>query len=186
MQHCDLNDEELIMLLKGGDHKAFTAIYNRYWEKLFALAAYKLDDLDDSREVVQNIFVALWEKRMQLTITGSLNIYLAVSVKYGVIKSLAKQHNQQKYIDSLITKSLVDDSTQEWMEFSELKEQLEKLVTELPEKCRLVFRLSKEEGFSQKQIAEKLDISEKTVEAHMGKALKKIRSGLRGFLLTLL
>jgi len=185
-QYKNFTDIELVATLKTGDKTAFAEIYNRYWDKLFSIAGHKLDQLEDAEEVVQNIFISLWNRRATLNITSTLNSYLAVSVKYRVIKVLEKQYHQRKYADSLGKQQGLDDSTQEWLEFTELKAQLERLVRELPDKCQLVYRMSREDGFSQKEIAGKLDISEKTVEAHLGKALKTIRSGLNIFISTLL
>lgn len=182
-----LTDTELLSLLKDGDSAAFTEIYNRYWKKLFTVAGNKIKDLDDAEEIVQDIFVALWNRRERLQVTGTLGAYLAVSVKYKVIKALDKRYHQQQYADySRHTLSLLDDSTQEWLQFDELKSRLSELVASLPEKCRLVYQLSRDSGYSQKQIAEELNISEKTVEAHMGKALKALRTGLNNFLTILL
>lgn len=185
-RYRNFTDPELTALLENGDHVAFTEIYNRYWKKLFLVAAHKIKDLEEAEEIVQHIFVSLWNRRDSLKITSSLSAYLAVSVKYRVIKSLDKQYHQQKYTASLGMKGITDDSTQEWLDFLELKERLEKLVCALPEKCRLVYRMSRENGCSQKKIAEELEISEKTVEAHLGKALKTLRAGLNQFMMTLL
>jgi RNA polymerase sigma-70 factor (ECF subfamily) len=185
-RYRSFTDSELTGLLQDGDHTAFTEIYNRYWKKLFLVAAHKVKDLEEAEEIVQHIFVSLWNRRESLKITSSLSAYLSVSVKYRVIKALDKQYHQQKYTDSLGMKGISDDSTQEWLDFLELKDQLEKLVCALPEKCRLVYRMSKERGLSQKKIAEELEISEKTVEAHLGKAMKSLRAGLNQFMMTLL
>ncbi|MGE8242713.1 MAG: RNA polymerase sigma-70 factor [Sphingobacterium sp.] len=178
-------DAELTKLMIGGDHNAFTEIYTRYWKRLFHIASLRLNDTEEAEEVVQNIFVSLWDRREKLEITTSLNAYLAISVKYRVIKVLDKHYNQQKYVESLTT-SILDDSTQQWLEFLDLKEILEKTITELPEKCQLVFRMSRDLHLPQKEIAAQLDISEKTVEAHLGKAIKTLRNKLNRFLILLL
>jgi len=183
----NLPDAELLALLKDGDQAAFTEIYNRYWKKLFVVAANKINDLEEAEEIVQDIFVALWNRRISLDVTGKFSAYLAVSVKYRVIKALDKRFSQQQYANhSRQTLSLLDDSTQEWLQFEELKGRLGRLVADLPEKCRLVYQLSRDSGYSQKEIAQELGISEKTVEAHMGKALKTLRAGLNSFLAILL
>ena len=179
-------DADLILLLKENDEFAFTAIYMRYWKKLFTVASHKLGSLEEAEEVVQDIFTALWNRRATLVLTADLANYLAVSVKYRVIKTLDKRYNQQRYVASLTMCDQVDDSTQEKLAFDELKEELAKYVGQLPEKCRLIFQLSRNEGYSQKQIAQELNISEKTVEAHLAKAFKVLRSKLAGFLMTLL
>jgi len=178
-----LDDKALTVLLQNGDEHAFTEIYNRYWDKLFAIAANKLKDLDEAEEIVQDIFVSLWKRREELGAIDTLSPYLAVSVKYRVIKYLDKQNNRQRYANQQQTAILADDSTQQWLEFEELRSRLAMFVADLPEKCRLVYRLSRESGFPQKRIAEELGISEKTVEAHLGKALKTLRARLSSFLL---
>lgn len=179
-----LDDWELTDLLKSSNRYAFTEIYNRYWKRLFAIAANKINDLDEAEEIVQDIFVSLWNRRESLCITSTLGSYLAVSIKYRVIKTFEKHGHAQKY--SAYSKdviSIIDNSTEEWMEFEELKARLSEFVAELPQKCQLVFRLSRESGFSQKRIAAELDISEKTVEAHLTKALKTLRARLSQLLL---
>jgi len=185
MQGYDLRtDGELTDLLKSNDRGAFTEIYNRYWKRLFGIAANKIKDLDDAEEIVQDIFVSLWRRRDDLSGIISLGSYLAISVKYRVIKTLEKRNNAQKYANYYeYVMSVADNSTEEWMQFEELKSQLSQFVGELPEKCQLVYRMSRESGFPQKRIAEELGISEKTVEAHLGKALKILRTRLSQFLL---
>jgi RNA polymerase sigma-70 factor (family 1) len=179
-----LNDKELTTLLQQGDECAFTHLYNRYWSKLFAIAANKIKELDEAEEIVQDIFVSLWKRRNELGVIDTLSSYLAVSVKYRVIKVLDKRNSQQKYSDySQHSADIADDSTQQWLEFEELRSRLACFVADLPEKCRLVYQLSRESGLSQKKIAAELGISEKTVEAHLGKALKTLRTRLSQFLL---
>lgn len=180
-----LTDKELTALLKVGDHAAFTEIYQRYWKKLFYIAGKKLNNLDDAEEVVQNIFLSLWNRREIIIITTTLGAYLTVSVKYWIIKVLDKQYHQQKYTQS-IASNILDDSTQQWLDFLDLKEILDKYIAELPEKCQLVFKMSRNRNMSQKQIAEELNISEKTVEAHLGKAIKTLRTRFSQFFLMLL
>lgn len=182
----NLLDLDLMELLKRDDKEAFTEIYNRYWKKLLLVARNKLERLEDAEEIVQDIFVNLWNRRQEIHISTSLHSYLAVSVKYRVIKTLDKYFNKQNYINNLVASNFVDDSTQERLRFNELFGQLNHYVSDLPEKCRLVFRLSRDLGYSQKQIAEELQISEKTVEAHMGKAIKTLRAKLSHFIYTLL
>ncbi|ATP55673.1 RNA polymerase sigma-70 factor [Pedobacter ginsengisoli] len=184
--YSSFSDSQLLSLLREEDHLAFTEIYNRYWKRLFTIASHKLKALEDAEEVVQNIFVALWNRRTNLYVTSTLSAYLAVSVKYRVIKMLDKQYNQQKYVNSLDSQMLVDDSTADWLNFLELKKRLEKLVADLPDKCQIVYKMSRDKGMSQKQIATALNISEKTVEARLGRAMKTLRAGLSHFLISLL
>ncbi len=180
MNYQQYNDHELVALMKAGEDEAFTAIYNRYWKKLLVVAANKTGgDIAEAEEIVQDLFVALWNRRDRLELTSSLDNYLAVAVKYRVIKTLARRDHQRRYAaHRQHTQGILDNATQEWLEFEELRRRLEVMVAALPEKCRLVYHLSREQGYSQKRIAEEVGISEKTVEAHLGKALKTLRNGL--------
>ncbi|HVW95111.1 MAG TPA: RNA polymerase sigma-70 factor [Mucilaginibacter sp.] len=179
-----LDDKNLTALLQNGDDAAFTEIYNRYWDRLFSIAANKLRDFDEAEEIVQDIFVSLWKRRDKLSVIDTLSSYLAVSVKYRVIKALDKRYRKKEFSNhTQQSTSLVDYSTEQWLEFEELKGRLALLVADLPEKCRMVYQLSRDAGFSQKKIAAQLGISEKTVEAHLGKALKTLRTRLSQFLL---
>lgn len=176
------SDIQLLGLLRTGDRSAFSEIYSRYWKKLFTVAANKTGEAEEAEEIVQDIFISLWQRRESIEITTTLEAYLAVCVKYRVLKVLATRYRFQKYVDhsaGSITEN--NNSTLEWLEFTELKSTLEALVSNLPEKCRLVYRLSREHGLSQKQIASECEISEKTVEAHIGKALKVLRTQLGQF-----
>ena len=113
---------------------------------------------------------------------STLSSYLAVAVKYRVYKALARISKTMHYGDDQANEAaldVLDDSTQQWLEFNEVKKQLSMLVDSLPEKCRLVYQLS------QKQVAEELDISEKTVKNHMNRAYKTLKTGLRSFFVSL-
>jgi RNA polymerase sigma-70 factor (family 1) len=175
-----LSDETLIDLIGDGEEDAFTEIYNRYWKRMLTVAIHKTNgNVEEAEEIIQDIFVSLWKRRDELVLSSNLESYLAASVKYRVIKSLAKKDLRRRYeSENRDELSLLDNSTQDWLDFEEMRGRLEALVTALPEKCQLVYRMSREDGYSQKEIAQKLDISEKTVEAHLGKALKSLRKGL--------
>ncbi|QNK64867.1 RNA polymerase sigma-70 factor [Pedobacter sp. PAMC26386] len=172
-------DEELIILLKDNNEAAFTELYNRYWSKLYRVAYNQLKITEDAEEIVQDIFIDIWKRRESIQLISSLNNYFAVAVKYKVIKILAKQNHQHKYSkETLHVNSTHDNSTQELLEFDDLKEQLSKLVDQLPAKCQRVYKLSREEENSYKQIAEKMNISEKTIESHINKALKYLKTNI--------
>ena len=175
-------DKELFCLLRQGDEGAFTEIYNRYWEKLLFIAGIKLRDLAIAEELVQDIFFDLWQRRYQLEISGEPSHYLAVCMKHKVINAQAKRKralDYQAWSGKLPVQT--DNSTEHWLSFEELKNKLASLVAGLPEKCRITYQLSREAGLSQKQIARKLQVSEKAVEGNLSRALKALRSGLSHF-----
>jgi RNA polymerase sigma-70 factor (ECF subfamily) len=170
------SEKELLYLLQMGDESAFTTIYNHYWKKLFSIAANKLHDLTEAEELVQDIFLDMWKRKENLVITSSLPAYLGIAVKYKVIDRLARKAIELRYRKyAAYHLKPIDSSTEEALNLEDLQGRLVNLVAELPEKCRLVFELSRNRGLSQKQIAHQLGIAEKTVESHLGKALRTLR-----------
>lgn len=182
MQPDQYTDHELLLSLAKGHHTAFREIYLRYWDKLFYLAAKKLQDLPEAESIVQDVFVDLWQRRAQLDIRESLEGYLVVAVKYRVLNFLARQDRArlyEQYAEQQLAAAHL--STEEWLRFEDLKDWLDKMVNRLPEKCRIAYRL-REKGLSQKEIARQMQVSEKTVETHISRALKVLRTGIRQLL----
>jgi RNA polymerase sigma-70 factor (family 1) len=172
------SDRALLSLLKTGDEQAFTEIYNRYWEKLFYKAGKKLNDLPGAENIVQDIFLNIWQRRNKLEVKGDLNHYLAVALKYRIINYQNRHAKKTIYQTHLsIEDTTADRTTEEWLAYTELNRRMANLVANLPEKCQLAFRL-REEGLSQQQIADKMGISENTVDTHISRALKSLRNGL--------
>lgn len=172
-------DQELLRLLQQGDEDAFTGIYLRYWDKLTVVAMHRLGNLEEAREIVQEVFCNLWRRREELAITHSLNTYLAAAIKYEIFKRFAtKSRHRRLQQQALNHWQEAADDTLHYLNANELKSQLLHLVKALPEKCRIVFQLSRDKGYTQKQIASELGIAEKTVEAHLSAALRKLRIGL--------
>jgi RNA polymerase sigma-70 factor (family 1) len=173
-------DQELIALLAQDNMEAFTELYQRYWDKIFAVAMHRLGDVEETEEIVQEIFLSLWARRKSLQLTHGLHTYLSVAVKYKVIDHLARQHCRQLQINNLTNTPAVNpNTTAEWLDEKELRTQLEKTIGALPEKCRIVFLLSREDNKTYAEIAAQLNISKKTVEAHMSKALSTLRQSLK-------
>jgi RNA polymerase sigma-70 factor (family 1) len=175
------SDNQLLALLKDSEHDAFTELYNRYWKRLFAVAANQLDHPAEAEELVQDLFLDLWNRRQDLAITSTLSAYLSVSVNYKVINRMARRHREQAHLNSLAADT-IDHSLEEWLSFEELKERLERVLSELPEKCKLVFTLSRTEGLTRREISRELGIAEKTVESHLTRALRQLRSALSSLL----
>jgi RNA polymerase sigma-70 factor (family 1) len=175
-----LPDDELVLLLKGGSEPALTALYLRYWDKLLAVANNRLDDPEEAEECVQDVFFRLWQRREDLQLSHSLSTYLAVAVKYRVINALDKLYRLRNRMEGSYAElaSYQVFSAEDYLLEKELKQQIAASINKLPEKCRIVFKLSREQGLTHKQIAGHLGISEKTVEAHISKAMKDIRGNL--------
>ncbi|WP_205508867.1 RNA polymerase sigma factor [Longitalea arenae] len=180
--YCTYTDEALIELLRKNDHKAFAELYERYWDKLFFLAGKKLDDLYEAEHIVQDIFLDLWNRRTELDIHESLGGYLVVAVKYRIINAQAKRYKQSvRQKENAGSLPQHDNSTEHWLTLRELQDSLHHQLARLPEKCALAFSL-RDDGLSYKQIAAEMNISEKTVEMHISRAFKALRTSLGSFI----
>lgn len=177
-----LTDEELVVLITQDNVKAFQLLYNRYWKKMLAKAYTQLQSHTIAEEVVQDAFINFWKRRHKIELKYSFHTYIASVVKYEVMTQLAKKNKEHLYMDDLSLPVVEDHSTQHWLDFDEFKLQMDNFIHLLPDKCQLVFKLSREHGLSDKQISENLDISRKTVEAHISKALKTLRLSINNFL----
>jgi RNA polymerase sigma-70 factor (family 1) len=170
-----LDDEQLTHLLRGGNELAFTEIYNRYWDKLYYIAHKLLKDTDAAEEIVQEVFFILWKKRDTLNIK-SLPAYLASMARYSVYRALSKAKNAKKQDDIIVRLGLQSEEIN--IDDKMLLEIITELSNKLPEKCRLVFQYNKLQDRSLADVAEQLNISQKTAEGHLTKALKVIRTSL--------
>ncbi|MDD4191927.1 MAG: RNA polymerase sigma-70 factor [Mangrovibacterium sp.] len=186
-KYASYGDAELIRYLREKeDQAAYEELYHRYWKKLLVQALIKLKSEVEAEEVVQDVFLSLWERRTTIEITKTVHTYMASCVKYQILTRLARQRKHAAFEqESRLTVSDGANQTENWLDYETTRRQIEDTVQGLPEKCQLVFRLSREEGRSQKEIAEALGVSTKTVETHLGKALKVIRSSLQQFLFSL-
>lgn len=175
-------DGELIQFLQNNDEKAFTELYSRYWDKLFFLAGKKINDLYEAQHIVQDVFLDLWNRRSSLEIKGAVDGYLVVAVKYRIINLQAKRDKQAKREKLVMLQTPeAENPTEKWMDFEELLATLNDQLSRLPEKCGLAFNL-RQEGLSYREIADTMDISEKTVQMHITRALKALRGNLRSLL----
>jgi RNA polymerase sigma-70 factor (family 1) len=173
----NFSDSDLIDSLKTGNEDAITEIYRRYWRKLLAIAFNHTKDKVAAEEIVQEVLIKLWDKREQLQI-NSLPNYLATATKFSVLTAIHRQKRRSDIAASAYGKKLHDfDDEKIYARF--LQEYINGVVEKLPEKCKLVFKYSREEGRSISQISDEMNIAEKTAEAHLTKALKAIRVSLR-------
>lgn len=175
-----LSDDDLAGLLKKGNITAFEEIYNRYWSRLYSAAYKRLRSREVCQEIVQDLFTSFWLGRKEFQLRASLESYLYVAVRYKVFNHLEKELVRRNYRSTLPAPALLaDNSTEESIFLKDLNHQLEEELGQLPEKCRQVFELSRREQKSNREIALELNISEKTVENHITKALRILRTSLR-------
>jgi len=178
-----LPDEQIAQLLAKRDEAAFEQVFKTHYRNLHAYAFTILKDEDEAEETVQQVFYKLWERSDNLNFSGSIAAYLYRAVHNESLNSIKHQKVKANY-QLHVAYSMKNKSEQEqtkWTE-KELEGQFRKALNKLPEQCRTVFQLSRFENLKYKEIAEKLDISIKTVENHMGKALKLLRTKLVDFI----
>ena len=173
-------DQQILEHLAKNDVQAFDFLYNKYFSKLYGAVYKRLQNRELTEEVIQELFISLWERRGVLTISTTIETYLFSSVKYLVIAQYKKNNLFEKYSNSLNPE--VDDNnfTEQVIAFDELNAAYQNSLKLLPERCREIFLL-KRTGLSQREISEKMDISEKTVENQMTKALKVLREALSDY-----
>ena len=172
-------DQELLADIAIGDSRAFEILYRRYFSKLYGAAYKRLQDKELTEEIVQELFVSFWERRGNLSVENIEN-YLFSSIKYLVIAQFKKNSLFEKYSSTLSQVENNDNFTEQTVAFDELNEAYQRALLIIPERCREIFLL-KRSGLSQREISEKLDISEKTVENQMTKALKTLREALKDY-----
>jgi len=173
-------DEQLLQLMQDGEEAAFTELYNRYWEKLFVRAMMQLKSAEDAEELLHDVFARLWRRRGTIRLQYGFHTYMAAALKYEVLHVLADR-KKKRVKDKVAAQGLsfLDHSTEQRLDFLDLQRQLEASVRQLPGKCQLVFRLSREKGLSEKEIAENLRVSPKTVQNHIHRALQTLKNALK-------
>jgi RNA polymerase sigma-70 factor (ECF subfamily) len=177
-----LTDEILLQLLKADNEKAFKELYTRYWKPIFEAAYYRLANREIAKELVQNIFLRIWEKRHSIQITN-LQSYLLTAVRNSVINYIESTLVHKKYLQHVIqTTAGTNQEVEATVNFHELSQAIEKGIALLPEKTRHVFRLSRFDQLSIREIAASLNISEKAVEYHITQSLKTLRLYLKDYL----
>ncbi|MCB2196372.1 MAG: RNA polymerase sigma-70 factor [Bacteroidetes bacterium] len=173
-------DDLLIDKVKEGDSKAFEELYYIYSERLYYFALRYLKTKEDAEGLVQEIFIRVWENRNGLKRGLSFNAYLFTIAKNTIFNQHRKKVNENAYKEYL--KNYIDqhhNKTENDVVLADMKTRIDKSIESLPPQRKLIFQLSRNEGLSYKEIASKLNISEKTVEAHMRLALKTLRAAVK-------
>lgn len=169
----EFNDRLLLELLKKDDEKVFSHLFESYYVPLCRYARLILKSEQPAEEVVMNVFIYIWENRTRIEIKSSLCAYLFRSVRNRCINYL-RDNAPSGYLSDAMVELCCEENRD--MEVEELNRFIEEAILSLPDKCRDVFLKSRNEEMSNREIAEQLNISVKTVEAQITKALKAIRS----------
>jgi len=180
-------DRELAASLKEGDQYAYTEIFERYHKLLIKHTFQLLQDRDEASDLVQDVFLTLWQKRTHITFSTSLSSYLYTSVRNRVFDLLSHQKVISKYAEAIgLFMEQGVSITDEMIREKELAAIIEREVAALPPKMQEVFRLSREEELSYKEIAQKMNITEQTAKLQVHNAVKTLRLKIGSFLSAIL
>lgn len=179
----NIQEHNLLPRIQAGDREAFALVYELYFDLLFIHGMGILNEEEQVRDVVQEVFVQLWNRREVLDIQVSLSAYLYAATRYGLLKAIRRTQTYRQYLDHLQTVQLageggLSDRADDRVREMELAQAIERHIADLPEKMRRVFELSRMQGLSHREIAELLQISEHTVKRQVSNALAILREKL--------
>lgn len=174
-------DRELYLKLREGDERAFQVLFRKYYQAMCHFANQFVTNHETAEEIVQEMFVKLWEKRSVLNIETSVKHYLFRSVRNHCLNQIQHEKIKKQYASKVLESASQEINPDDYFLEVGLIKKIEQSIDSLPPKRREIFRLSREQGMKYKEIAEVLDISVKTVEAQMGLALKHLREELKDF-----
>lgn len=182
-----IQEADIALAIRQGNETAYEQVFRRYYERLCNYANTLLHDMDEAEEVVQSMFFKLWEKRENFDITTSVKSYLYRAVHNTCLNRVKHEKIKREYASQNAEQlqrnfSYASDLTLK----NELEERIALAIDQLPEQCRLVFKLSRFDELKYSEIAAQLGISVKTVENQMGKALRVLRTHLAEYLAVLL
>lgn len=172
-----LNDTALLLEVRKGSRRAFNVLYDRYWKKVYNFAYKRINDREIAEDVSQDVFVQLWTRNTD-TIILDLPSYLYTATRNGVFNRLGKEGKYTKLPDDAESIENKFDNADSKMLHAEFLSAFNALVDALPEQQRIIFKLKFNEHLSSQQIADKLQLSPKTVRNHIGRALERLKTEL--------
>lgn len=173
-------NKELLLLIKKDDKVAFYNLYERYSKKLYAFVLKYLKQDCDAEEIVQEVFVKIWESRSKIDVDSSFDSFLFTIGYNATISLFRKRLNQKKYLDHIKSIQYIDNAANfiEEIELNELNQRVELLLNELTPRQKEIFQLSRSEGLSHSEIANKLNITVNTVKKHMTNSLVFLKKNI--------
>lgn len=182
MQPSVVNTKHLFNQISTGNREAFDMLFQSRYARLVGFARTFVLDSDLAEEAVSDVFVSLWMYRDKLTTIDRPDTYLYVSVKNRCLNALRSKTYTVPIDEQPELKTAEHENPQDTMEHRELYDKLNRLINQLPEQQRIVFRMIKENGLTAKQTAEILQLSPRTVETHVYKAVKRLEEEIAGYL----
>ncbi len=175
-------EKDVIEQFRSGSEAAFGQVFHTYYKALAAYARTILKDNDDAEDMVQQVFITVWEKRSAMEIHTSLRSLLYRAVHNACLNRIKQQQVRSGYAKEVIQLHREDSTTEDRMQQKELQQKIELAMEQLPGQCARIFKMSRFEQLKYQEIADQLGLSVKTVEHQMGKALKVMREQLKDYL----
>lgn len=190
MPKTNLIENKVLICLKEGDSNAFESVFKFWYEPLVHFANEYISDLESARNIVQNIFMKLWEKHALVDPDSNLKSYLYMATRNACLSHIRHlrleaayfEKSRKNYADLQLNYEALEELKMEQIDFSNLEKLIQDTIDSLPERCREVFLMSRHEDLKNKEIAEKLNISVKAVEANITRALIKLRENTMEYL----
>ena len=177
------SDQQVFLAIQSGQTPAFEMLFKTFYQPLCRYANSFLKDPDDAEEIVQAAFIGFWEKREAISIDTSVKSYLYRAVRNSCLNELKHEQVKQRYIaGETVMGEKVSESADHLAIHVELEDKIKAAIQKLPDQCRLIFTMSRFEELKYQEIADQLNLSVKTVENQMGKALKIMRVQLKEYL----
>jgi RNA polymerase sigma-70 factor (ECF subfamily) len=174
-----IRDTEIIRRIRNGDKEQFESLFRSSYVSLVRYAKTLIKDYDTAEEIVQDLFFRLWQDKEKINIESSLNGYLFRSVHNRCLHHIEHNRIVERHAEEMSYRQTESpESPSDILSYKELQDKIARILERLPEKCGKIFAMSRFEGLKYTEIAEKLSVSVKTVEANMGRALKEFRKEL--------
>lgn len=176
------NEKQLFKEVSEGNERAFRIIYNRYYQRMYSFAGKVVKSPHVAEEIVQEVFIRLWEQRELLSEVKNPDNYVFIVIRnhtYNYLRAAANEQIRREKLWEALQQRAADESTS--LEAEEAEQFLEKLLAKLSPQQRKIFRMSREDGFSHQQIAEELHLSKDTVKKHVANSLKIFKAHLKNF-----
>lgn len=179
-------DQNLINIqiekMKAGDRESFNQVFRRYYSPMVRFCIRYVADSDIASEIVQDLFVKLWSNREKISFNTSFESYMMTSVRNSALTYINKERSHAEANLRIYSEESDNTDPSETLQSNNLEESYRKILKDMPEKRREVFLASRYDGLKYSEIAEKLGISQKTVEAQMSAAIKQLKDGLKAYL----
>lgn len=174
-----LTDPDLLTQIQAGDDSSFRELFDRYWDLLWQLAMMKTGDGEESEDMVQELFIEIWQRKQAIRLTTSLRSYLISCLYLKIFKYFRKKgfrHQHYENFKSFIQQAPAADATAEFEnEYGKLQDIITQTVSQMPLQMKKVFSLKHFEGYTTPDIAEELKISPETVKTHLKHAMSRLR-----------